>query len=144
MAVIPVDTAAMEWIPLEPGVSFKPIAFLPGDRRQLLLRLEPGTVVARHRHHGEVHAFNVAGRREILGTDVRLGPHAYLHEPAGNVDSWMAVGDEPCVVHIAITGAMEYLDDAGAVISSDDTASLQRCYLDWCAAHGVTPHPALS
>jgi hypothetical protein len=62
----------------------------------------------------------------------------------GNVDSWVAVGDEPCVVHIAITGAMEYLDDAGTVISSDDTASLQRCYLDWCAAHGVAPHPALS
>ena len=144
MAVIPVDTAAMEWIPLEPGVSFKPIAFLPGNRRQLLLRLEPGTVVPLHRHHGEVHAFNVAGWREILGTDVRLGPQAYLHELPGNVDSWMAVGDEPCVVHIAITGAMDYLDDAGEVISSDDTASLQRSYLDWCAAQGVPPHPALS
>ena len=35
------------------------------------LRLEPGTVVPLHRHHGEVHGYNLAGERKLLptGTD---------------------------------------------------------------------------
>ena len=44
-------TADLDWIPLSPGISFKPIVFLPDDSGyQLLLRVEPGTVVPRHRH----------------------------------------------------------------------------------------------
>jgi hypothetical protein len=133
-----------EWIPLGPGTSFKPVAFLPDDHRQLILRVEPGVVVARHRHRGSVHAFNLSGSRMILGPDVIVGPHTYVHEPVGNVDSWMGVGTEPCIVHIAVSGAMEYLDDDDNVISSDNTASLQATYLRWCAETGHTPDPALA
>jgi hypothetical protein len=134
----------MAWVPLGPGLSFKPIAFRPGDHRQLLLRLDPGTVIPPHRHHGDVHAFNVAGSRHIIGTEVVLGPHAYLYEPVGNVDSWEAVGDDPCVVHIAVTGRMDFLGPDGEVVASDGSATLQRTYLDWCAAEGRSPHAALA
>src|SRR6185503_15413811 len=94
------DTDRLPWIPLGPGESFKPLRFLPGDRgRVLLLRLEPGTVVPRHRHLGEVHAFNLSGHRQ-LDTGEVVGPGGYVYEPAGNVDSWWTHGADPVIVHI--------------------------------------------
>jgi hypothetical protein len=100
-------------------------------------------VVGRHRHRGDVHAFNLAGHRQILGRDDVIGPGGYVYEPAGNVDSWKAVGDEECIVSIVVAGAMEYLDDDDHVIASDDTASLRATYLRWCEQAGTAPDPRL-
>jgi 2,4'-dihydroxyacetophenone dioxygenase len=136
----PIDTASMPWIPLGAGESFKPLRFLPEEcGRILLLRLKPGTVVPRHRHLGEVHAFNLAGSRELLDTGEIAGPGAYVYEPAGNVDSWMAVGDEPVVVHIVSFGAMEYLDNDGRVLRRDTASSLQEIYLRYCERSNLRP-----
>jgi 2,4'-dihydroxyacetophenone dioxygenase len=41
----------------------------------------------------EVHALNLAGTRKLLDTGEVVGPGGYVYEPAGNVDSWMAIGD---------------------------------------------------
>lgn len=134
------DAAALPWIPLGPGESFKPVCFLPKERgRVLLLRLEPGVVVPRHRHLGEVHALNVAGRRVLLETGEVVGPGGYVYEPAGNVDSWQAVGEEPLIVHITAFGAMEYLDDDDAVLRRDTPSSLYAVYARYCAEHQLAP-----
>jgi 2,4'-dihydroxyacetophenone dioxygenase len=140
-----VDTACAEWIPLEPGQAFKPIALPDTGPRQLLLRVDPGTVVGLHRHHGPVHGFTLAGTRVLLDPagHVAAPAGAYVHEPAGTVDSWMAVGDEPCVVHIAIEGAMDTVDDRGEVLRSSGTPELRRIYLAWCAATGAEPSTAV-
>ena len=138
-----INSEAMAWIPLGDGEWFKPLGFGPGGWRRLLLRLSPGTVVARHRHRGEVHAFNVAGHRQIVGRDEIIGPGGYVYEPAGNIDTWSCVGTEDCVVSIIVAGAMEYLDDEDRVIASDDTASLRATYLRWCAETGTEPDPRL-
>jgi quercetin dioxygenase-like cupin family protein len=133
------DTAALPWIPLGEGESFKPIRFLAEDRgRILLLRVEPGTVIKKHRHSGCVHAFNLAGERQ-LDTGELVGPGGYVFEPPGNVDSWMAVGSEPCIVHITAYGAMDYLDEKGRVLQSDSSLSLEEVYQRYCAEHGLTP-----
>ena len=134
------DTASIPWIPLGPGESFKPLRFLSNDRgRVLLLRLDPGTVVPRHRHLGEVHGFNIAGSRKLIETGEIAGPGAYVYEPAGNVDSWMAVGDEPVIVHITSFGAMEYLGDDDQVLRRDTASSLHQIYLRYCEEHNLTP-----
>lgn len=136
----PFDPDTLPWIPLGPGESFKPLRFLPGDRgRALLLRLEPGTVVPRHRHLGEVHGFNLAGHRKLVETGEIVGPGGYVYEPPGNVDSWMAVGDEPVIVHIVAFGAMEYLDENGKVLRSDKPSSLRELYERHCREHGLQP-----
>jgi 2,4'-dihydroxyacetophenone dioxygenase len=138
-----VDTATAAWIPLGEGLSFKPIAFGPGAWRQLLLRLEPGTVIPLHRHHGQVHAFTLEGHRKLGPDGPIIGPGSYLHEPVGNIDTWSATSDGPCVVHIAISGRLEHLDTDGVVTSYDDTDSLHRTYLDWCHTVAITPDPNL-
>jgi 2,4'-dihydroxyacetophenone dioxygenase len=135
------DTESLPWIPLGPGESFKPLRFYSDDSgRALLLRLEPGTVVPRHRHLGEVHVFNLSGRRQ-LDTGEVIGPGGYVYEPAGNVDSWKAIGDEPAIVHIVSFGAMEYLGEDDHVVRRDSAASLRDIYLRYCREHGIeAPH----
>jgi 2,4'-dihydroxyacetophenone dioxygenase len=138
-------TADLDWIPLSPGLAFKPITFLPGDAGyQLLLRVDPGTVIPRHRHTGEVHALVLSGARRIVGETDDIVAGTYVYEPAGNVDSWRAVGDEPCVIHIEVNGRIEYLDDAGAVVRHTDATTARAEYLAWCAATGTAVHPALT
>jgi 2,4'-dihydroxyacetophenone dioxygenase len=136
----PADPQSLPWIPLGPGESLKPLClFREGQGRVLLLRLEPGTLVPRHRHLGEVHALNLSGRRRLLETGEMIGPGGYVYEPAGNIDTWMAVGDEPVVIHIVAQGAMEYLDEAGQVTRRDTGASLLEAYRRHCAQHGIAP-----
>ena len=139
------DTTGIDWIPLEAGQAFKPISLPAVGPRQLLLRVDPDTVVGLHRHHGEVHGFNISGARVLLDPagHVHVSAGTYVYEPAGTVDSWMAVGDEPCVVHISIDGPMDTLDEHGEVTASTGTPELRRIYLEWCAARGTTPAPAL-
>jgi hypothetical protein len=134
------NTDSIPWIPLGPGESFKPLRFLAHQGgRVLLLRLEPGTLVPKHRHLGEVHAFNLAGRRQLIETGQVVGPGGYVYEPAGNVDSWKAVGDAPVVVQIVAYGAMEYLDESGKVLQRDTSSSLLDAYLRYCGDNGLAP-----
>src|ERR1035437_7779348 len=102
----PLDTDGMPWIATGPGQSFRPLRF-GTDGWSELMRLEPGSGVPLHRHTGEVHAFNLSGTREILGTGELVGAGNYVYEPAGTIDGWAAVGDEPCIVHIQRDGGGE-------------------------------------
>ena len=135
----PLDTDGMPWIATGPGKSFRPLRF-GADGWSELMRLEPGSGVPLHRHTGEVHAFNLSGTREILGTGELVGAGNYVYERAGTVDAWTAVGDEPCIVHIKVVGDIEYLDDDGQVTGTTSAATQHAAYLAWCGQHGV--HPA--
>jgi quercetin dioxygenase-like cupin family protein len=136
-----VDTESIPWIPLAPGLCFKPLRFILKDRgcRILLLRLDPGTLIPRHRHSGEVHGFNLAGRRELIESSEVVGPGGYVYEPAGNVDSWRAVGDEPVIVHITAYGAMETLGEQNEVVQRDTASSLLETYRRYCEENGIAP-----
>ena len=134
----PPDTDRMSWIPTGPGKSFRPLRFAAGGWSELM-RLEPGSTVAVHRHTGEVHAFNLTGAREIIGTGERVGPGNYVYEPPGTIDGWGAIGDEPCVVHIKVAGTIEYLGGNGQVIESVNAETQRAVYLAWCSEHGARP-----
>ena len=134
----PLDTEEMDWIPTGPGKSFRPLRVELGGWSELM-RLEPGSAVALHRHAGEVHAYGVSGSRQILGTGEIAGPGSYVYEPAGTVDAWQAAGDQPCVLHLKIAGAVEYVDDSGRVTETVDSASQRAIYLSWCARRGAEP-----
>lgn len=122
-------SAALPWLQLRPGFSLKLLhGQADADTRALLLRLEPGTVIARHRHQGEVHALTLAGQRKLLDTGELVGPGGYVFEPPGNVDSWMAVGDEPLLVFVTVKGAIENLDEQGRVTGQSSTGSVAEAY----------------
>jgi 2,4'-dihydroxyacetophenone dioxygenase len=137
------DTSNVSWIPTGLGRSFRPIRFWAGGWSELM-RLEPGSVVGRHRHTGAVSAFNLHGHRELHGSGEIIGPHTFVHEPEGNIDSWRAIGNDPCIVHFHILGTVEYLDSDDTVTGYADTATQHGVYLDWCAQHNIVPAPQLA
>jgi len=138
----PVHASLADWIPLRGGISFRPLHFA-ADGYSLQLRVEPGTTVTRHRHTGEVHAFNLSGYRELIETGEVAGPGTYVYEPPGNVDSWRCVGDAPCIIQIVLKGRLEYLDGNENVVEYTDTHTAREIYLNWCLAKGVAPLAAL-
>lgn len=138
----PLHTPDMAWIPTGPGKSFRALRFDAGGWSELM-RLEPGSVVALHRHTGEVHALNLSGTRRILGSGEMVGPGDYVYEPAGMVDGWQAVGEEPCVVHIKVAGDIEYLSDAGELTETVSSASQRAVYLAWCQQNDTPPAPQI-
>jgi 2,4'-dihydroxyacetophenone dioxygenase len=54
------------------------------------------------------------------GTGEIVGSGAYVYEPPGTIDGRWAIGDEPCVIHIQVAGAIEYLGPNGDVSSGGD------------------------
>jgi len=133
----PMDTRELPWMPLGDGVWAR-LLWLEGEHRSLQLKVSPGTEIGRHRHHGNVHAYNVTGYRQLGGGAI-AGPGAYVYEPAGNVDAWRCIGDEPCIVQITMSGRLEYLDERGEVTSHTDTPSLRAQYLQWCRSLQIQP-----
>lgn len=133
----PIHTETLPWMPLGEGVSARFLRF-SGEDRTLQLRVEPGTVIPPHAHGGEVHAYNIAGQRR-LGTGEIAGPGAYVYEPSGNIDTWEAIGNEPVVIQITMSGALSYGEETGGEEAHSDTAALRAQYLDWCRAAGHAP-----
>jgi hypothetical protein len=143
-ATYALDTNDLGWVPATPGLSFKPLAFLPDNSGWVqLLRLEPGTVIPRHRHTGSVHALNLSGHRLLIDRDEVIGPMGYVRESPGDIDSWQAVGDEPCIVHVEVLGTVEYLDPSGTPELVVDGDLQQQLYTAWCRDHDLTPDPRL-
>jgi quercetin dioxygenase-like cupin family protein len=125
------------WIPEGRGKWSRPLRFLADDRGWVeLMRLEPGVKLGLHRHTGEVHAYNLEGRRELCDGRI-VGPGDYVHEPAGNVDFWEAVGDTPLVVMVVVMGAVEYIGAHGEVTRRITTADRIADYERHCAALGI-------
>ncbi len=125
------------WIPEGPGKWSRPLRFLKDDRGWVeLMRLEPGVKLGLHRHTGEVHAFNLEGQRRLCTGEV-VGPGDYVHESAGNVDWWEAIGDSPLVVLVVVMGAVEYIKHDGTVSKRITTADRIADYRRHCAENGV-------
>jgi len=116
----------LPWLAIKPGFDMKVVrgGDSDDDTRVLVLRVQPGTVIERHRHTGEIHALNLSGQRKILDTGEVIGPGGYVYEPPGNEDSWMAVGDEPLVVFLTARGAIEYIDERGQVTLRSTTTTV--------------------
>ncbi len=133
----PIHTETLPWMPLNEGVWVRPLRF-DGEARTLQLKVAPGVTIERHRHAGEVHAFNISGSRRLEDGAI-AGPGAYVYEPPGNEDSWTCVGDEPCVLQISMSGRVAYVGNEDRVTDYTDTKKLREMYLTWSEANGFEP-----
>jgi len=131
------------WIPEGPGKWSRPLRFLKDGRGWVeLMRLAPGTKLGLHRHTGDVHAYNLEGQRRLCtGETVEAGD--YVHESAGNVDWWEAVGDEPLVVMVVVMGTVEYVDYHGETKVRITTADRIADYQRYCREAGIEPQDLL-
>lgn len=124
---------ATPWIPSAmSGKSARPLCFLAGDQGFVeLLRMEPGVVMPLHRHSGEVHAYNLTGRRQLCTGEI-IGPGDYVYEPPGNEDWWKIVGGEPMVALVIVMGEVEFLGPGGSVRARVSAATQRAEYEAWC------------
>ena len=135
---VPLDDEAA-WIPEGDGKWSRPLRFLDADRGWVeLMRLNPGVKLGPHRHTGEVHAYNIEGQRRLC-TGELVGPGDYVHESAGSVDWWEAVGDRPLIVFVVVMGAVEYIGPHGVVERRITTADRLADYRQWCRTSGTEP-----
>ena len=73
-------TASATWMPEGPGKWSRPLRFLPDNEGWVeLMRLDPGVRLGLHRHTGEIHAYNLQGRRRLCTGEI-VGPGDYVHE----------------------------------------------------------------
>ena len=65
----------LPWAELAPGIEMKVLRIgAGGDRYTLMNRFAPGTVLPKHHHHGEVHAWTIAGEWGYQEYDWTAGP----------------------------------------------------------------------
>jgi hypothetical protein len=121
-------TDGLAWAPVAEGIWFKLVKVLDADAGWVsLLRLRAGTVVGPHRHTGEVHGFQLTGRRRLA--DGRIcDPGCYVYEPAGNTDSWSATDDSDMTSLFLVHGSVEYLADNGEVVFRETAATKQSSW----------------
>jgi quercetin dioxygenase-like cupin family protein len=125
------------WVPEGPGKWCRPLRFLSENRGWVeLMRMEPGVKLGWHRHSGEVHALNLQGSRKLCTGEI-VGPGEYVHERAGNVDAWEAVGDVPLVVFVVVMGTVEYLGKGNTVLQKITTRDRIDAYERYCAEVGI-------
>ena len=85
-----------------------------------------------------MHAYNIEGQRRLC-TGELVGPGDYVHESAGSVDWWEAVGDRPLIVFVVVMGAVEYIGPHGVVERRITTADRLADYRQWCRTSGTEP-----
>lgn len=135
-ATRPEDTA---WMEIGEGRGLKLLRILPDDAGYAaIMRVDPGHAIPPHRHTGAVHAYNLKGSRRIHTGDV-IGPGGYVFEPPGNIDTWEAIGDEPCLILIVVEGDVEYLTPEGHVAERYNAAGMRALHLKWSKAAGLRP-----
>ena len=113
------------WVPEGEGKWARPLQFLGDEGFVELLRMQSGTVMPLHRHTGEVHVYQLSGRRQLCTGEV-IGPGDYVHEPAGNVDWWKVIGDEPMLALVVVAGEVEFIGPDGAVRGVANAATQAR------------------
>ena len=134
---------ALPWAVLAPGIEIK-VLRTGGDtgRYTLMNRFAPGTVLPRHEHHGEVHAFTLSGRWGYVEYEWEATAGDYVFEEAGSVHTLSVPADaaEPAVIQFVIDQGMDFLDDDGHPFHREDAASITQLYLGALDAAGV-PRP---
>ena len=130
----------LPWGEPYPGIELKVLRTGEGTGRYTLMnRLAPGTVLPTHVHHGEVHAFTLAGRWGYLEYDWESVAGDYVYEEAGSVHTLAVPADaeEPAVIQFVIDQGMDFLDADGNSFHSEDAASITQMYVDALAKVGV-------
>jgi quercetin dioxygenase-like cupin family protein len=130
----------LPWAEPFPGIELKVLRTGEGSGRYTpRTRFAPGTVLPKHVHHGEVHAFTLAGRWGYLEYDWESTAGDYVYEEPGSVHSLVVPADseDHAVIQFVIDQGMDFLDADGNVFHSEDAESITKMYVDSLAAVGV-------
>ena len=133
-------TDQLPWAELAPGIEMKVLRTGDGSGRYTLMnRFAPGTVLPKHYHHGEVHAWTVEGTWGYLEYDWSASAGDYIFEPAGSVHTLVVPSEAagPATIQFVIEQGLDFLDEHGEPFHVEDAESITRLYVDTLAAAGI-------
>ncbi|MEQ8841777.1 MAG: 2,4'-dihydroxyacetophenone dioxygenase family protein [Acidimicrobiales bacterium] len=102
-------------------------------------RFEPGTVVQKHKHTGQVFGYTLTGAWKYAEYPYVNRAGSFLFEPAGSEHTLTVPADntELTDVWFQIYGANLNLDADGNVESITDAAGIYAAYMALCEAQGL-------
>ena len=90
-----IDERDAIWIPTEPGVENRFLMFdLNRNTFAVVVRCQPGTVIARHYHMGPVLGYTLQGKWKYQEYDWIATPGTCVYEPPGEAHTLLILGDE--------------------------------------------------
>ena len=123
------------WVPQAPLVWFRPLMLntINGGWCNLL-RVRKAGVLSRHRHPAPVHGYVIKGSWRYLEHDWIATAGSYVFEPPGETHTLVVdEGVEEMITFFNISGAMLYLDAAGAVVAYEDV----HTKIEMCRKHYI-------
>jgi quercetin dioxygenase-like cupin family protein len=139
-----VGTEAIPWATFAPGIEVRMLR-VGGESGTytLMTRFGPGTVLPRHRHMGEVHAYTIQGRWYYREYDWVAEAGSYVYEPPNSVHTLTVPADNagPTVVLFTIHSGLVLISDDGDLLTIEDAQSMSMLYRAALEAQGI-PYPA--
>jgi hypothetical protein len=133
-------TDELPWAELAPGIEMKVLRTGAGtDRYTLMNRFAPGTVLPKHYHHGEVHAWTIEGTWGYLEYDWSATAGDYIYEPSGSIHTLAVPADSavPAVIQFVIEKGLDFLDDDGNAFHVENAETITQLYVESLAAAGI-------
>jgi 2,4'-dihydroxyacetophenone dioxygenase len=102
-------------------------------------RFEPGTVVQKHKHTGQVFGYTLTGAWKYVEYPYINRAGSFLFEPAGSEHTLSVLEDntEKTDVWFQIYGANLNLDEDGNVESITDAGGIYAAYMALCEMQGL-------
>lgn len=129
----------LPWIPWAPGHFVKLVKLNPiTGQIVLFIRSLPHGALQVHFHPGTVVVYTVQGAWTYdEGWTSEAGDVVF--EVAGSTHSPRMVGDEETIVFAVIEGALDFLDDSGRTVATENWQTFLKRYHDYCQENGITP-----
>jgi hypothetical protein len=67
------------------------------------------------------------------------GAESVVFEVAGSRHSPRLVGNEDTIVFVVIAGALDFVDDPGNTLATENRQTFLKRYHDYCGEKGLTP-----
>lgn len=130
---------SLPWVPWAEGHSIKLIKLNPITGQIILfIRSVPGAALQMHFHPGTVVVYTVQGAWTYDEGWVSE-PGDVVFEVAGSTHSPRMVGKEDTIVFAVIEGALDFVDNAGNTVATENWQTFLQRYHDHCAENGLTP-----
>lgn len=139
----PSNVAAAERLPwglIWEGIELKVLRTGEGSGTYTLMaRFQPGVVLPKHRHFGDVHGFTLQGRWGYQEYDWIAAAGDYVYEPPNSTHTLFVPADaeEPAVVLYIVDKGMVILGDDDEILTIEDAWTLTEMYRNALANQGI-------
>lgn len=103
----------------------------------VVVRCQPGSVIARHYHMGPVLGYSLKGKWKYKEYDWIATPGTCIYEPPGEAHTLLILGDEVMQSVFHVMGPHTQLDENDRQVGYVEAFNLLAYCRQYCADHGL-------